>query len=86
MRSTEPPSDPREAVSLVESEPVVDEPVTEGELVFLWRYPPGDSCPEPTASPALVVAEEPKGDVTPRARRAGRRLGPRVRSGLVAER
>jgi hypothetical protein len=34
MRSTEPPSDPREAVSLVESEPVVDEPVTEGEPVF----------------------------------------------------
>ncbi len=37
MRPTKPPSDPREAVSLVESEPVVDEPVTEGELV---RHPP----------------------------------------------
>jgi hypothetical protein len=37
MRPTKPPSDPREAVSLVESEPVVDEPVTEGELV---RRPP----------------------------------------------
>jgi hypothetical protein len=49
-------------VSLVESEPVVDEPVTEGELVFLCCDPPGDSAPRPTASPALVVAEEPKGD------------------------
>jgi hypothetical protein len=62
MRSTEPPSDPREAAGLVESEPVVEEPVREGELVFLWRCPPGDSAPRPTASPALVVAEEPKGD------------------------